>query len=57
MKRYVKCSSSDSEIITKGELKEFARSMLPDDNPLNISILKMFEEIIDKAPTSKDKKD
>ena len=56
MKRYVKCGS-DSDVITKGELKEFAKSMLPDNNPLNISMLKLFEEIIDKAPTHEDIKD
>lgn len=38
-------------LIDREALKEYAREILSEDNFTNISILKMFDNIIDNAPT------
>lgn len=41
----------NNDLISREALKAYAREVLCGDNPTNISLLKMFDEIIDNAPT------
>ena len=41
----------NNDLISRSALKDYARTVLCEDNATNYSLLKMFDEIIDNAPT------
>lgn len=40
----------NNDITSRRSLKNYARTVLSEDSPTNIALLKMFDEIIDNAP-------
>lgn len=40
----------NNDITSRSSLKNYARTVLSEDSPTNIALLKMFDEIIDNAP-------
>ena len=44
----------NNDLISREALKNYAREVLCGENATNISLLKMFDEIIDNAPTVKE---
>lgn len=50
----VKGEKMNNDLISRSALKAYARTVLSGDNITNTSILKMFDEIIDNAPTDED---